>query len=155
MKNVQSFAFVSKFTPAMIDAEIREMPTRFTESKSPEVAPAIAAVEADEPPPIPEDALGNVLDLSTMRTQAGERVSQMVNEERMRGVFQSPRPRRRGGFRRSNNQEPRIIQARFPGKCAELETDIETGERILWKPGSRLVYSENSERFQEFERNQQ
>lgn len=137
---------VSRFVPDMREAEIIHPLDKERYGKTPEWR----KTEADEPPPIPMDALEDrgTLSLADIRTAAAHNITASVNRERARSAY-APRGSR---FRRSSNQAPRIINAKFPGRCAELDTEILEGDRILWKPGSRIVYSANSERFQQFER---
>lgn len=158
--------FVSKFTPAIIEAEIREMPVRFVNSQAPEVSPQFNQADDELPPPIPEDAMSgvrsNTLDLSTIRSAAAEAISEITRRERAaarhaasnEAIGRFARRTGRGGWqRRSNN--PRIINAKFPGTCAETQETISEGDSILWTPGSRLVYCATSRTYQNFQQSQE
>lgn len=50
-------------------------------------------------------------------------------------------PRFRSSRRRSPiDNTPRVITARFPGKCGETNRTIRPGESVLWFPSSQTVY---------------
>ena len=50
----------------------------------------------------------------------------------------------------TRNQDPRIITARFPSKCAETGQPIQKGEECLYYPNGKSVYKLNTKHHQDF-----
>lgn len=54
-------------------------------------------------------------------------------------------------YRSNNSQPPRWIEARFNSKCDETGAVIRKGDKCLYYPASRKVYSADSRTAQDWE----
>lgn len=53
--------------------------------------------------------------------------------------------------RRYRNLDPRVIDARFAGFCAETDQPIAKGEKCLYCPAERKVYKIDSQRYRDWQ----
>lgn len=122
--------FPSRYVPPMQEAVTTAPPVKTTSSFE------------DVPPPLPTEA---TLGFNLFERPARENIHARSSEAIDRRIYGN---RGRYSNRSSRNDEPRFINARFPGKCSETDAPIFTDEPILWFPLSKRVYCQSSDMYQ-------
>jgi hypothetical protein len=52
--------------------------------------------------------------------------------------------------RRHQNQDPRVISVKFPAKCQETGKTLKKGERALFYPNDKSLFSLDSKEYSSF-----
>lgn len=157
------------YQPEEVDALIWERQAKQAEKATHAAVLAVELSDDELPPPLPVEAIHSHAahsafgDIFTPTPAQRHRLGLNEDDELEEAPsFPPPMPREaarishtyaRRPFRRTN--QPRIINARFPSRCAETGEFIDEGDSILWYPETKRVYSESSSEYQRFMYNQE